>query len=84
LKNDVFIEAVRCILGLPSHILQPYADGHHFIGRNAILIDAYGIAVKDVMLIMEAIIVFTQVFKVIFVGRLQAGRTIFSYCVLNI
>ena len=23
LKNGVFIEAVRCILGLPSHILQP-------------------------------------------------------------
>jgi len=34
LKNDVFIEAVRYILGLPSHILQPFADGYDFIGRN--------------------------------------------------
>jgi len=34
LKNGIFIEAVRYILGLPSHILQPYADGHHFVGRN--------------------------------------------------
>ena len=25
LKNDIFIEAVRCILGVPSHILQSYA-----------------------------------------------------------
>ena len=33
LKNDIFIEAVRCILGLPSHILQPFLDGHHFIGQ---------------------------------------------------
>ena len=42
LKNDVFIEAVRCILGLPSHILQPFADGHHFIGTNAAMVDAHG------------------------------------------
>jgi len=35
LNNDIFIEAVRCILGLPSHILQPFADEQHFIGRNA-------------------------------------------------
>jgi len=49
--NDVFIETVRCILGLPSHILQPFADGHHFIGRNAALVDAYGIMVKNAMLI---------------------------------
>jgi len=41
LKNEVFIEAVHCILGLPNHILQPFADGHHFIGRHATLIDAY-------------------------------------------
>jgi len=33
-KNDVFIEAVRYILGLPCHILQPFADGHHFIGHR--------------------------------------------------
>ena len=51
LKNDVFIEAVRCILGLPSHILQPFADEHHFIGRNATVVDAYGIVVKNAMLI---------------------------------
>jgi len=51
LKNDVFIEAVRCILGLPSHILQPFADGHHFIGRNATAVDAHGIMVKNTMLI---------------------------------
>jgi len=34
-----------------SHILQPFADGHHFIGRNATLVDAYGIMVKNAMLI---------------------------------
>jgi len=51
LKNDVFIEAVRCILGLPSHIFQPFSDEHHFIGRNAILVDANGIVVKNAMLI---------------------------------
>ena len=50
-KYDVFIEAVRCILGLPSHILQPFADGHHFIGRNATMVDAHGIMVKNAMLI---------------------------------
>ena len=36
-------EAVRSILGLPIHILQPFADGHHFIGRNATVVDAYDI-----------------------------------------
>jgi len=51
LNNDVFIEAVRYILALPSHILQPFADGHHFIGRNATLVDAYGIMVKNALLI---------------------------------
>jgi len=51
LKNDIFIEAVRCILGLPSHILQPFVDGHHFIGRNAPVVDAHGIVVKNAMLI---------------------------------
>jgi len=51
LKNDVFIEAVRCILGLPSHILQPFVDGHHFIGRNATMVDAHGLMVKNAMLI---------------------------------
>ena len=50
-KNDVFIEAVRCILGLPSHILQPFADGHHSIGRNATLVDAHANMVKNAMLI---------------------------------
>jgi len=50
-QNDVFIEAVRCILGLPSHILQPFADGHHFIGRNATMVDGHGIIVKSAMLI---------------------------------
>jgi len=51
LRNDVFIEAVRCILGVPSHILQPFTAGHHFIGRNATLADASGIMVKNAMLI---------------------------------
>jgi len=51
LKNDIFIEAVRCILGLPSHIRQPLADGHHFVGRNATVIDAHGIMVKNAKLI---------------------------------
>jgi len=50
-KNDVFIEAVRCILGLPSYILQPFADGHHSIGRNATLVDAHANMVKNAMLI---------------------------------
>ena len=50
LKNDVFIEAVRCILGLPSHILQPFAYGHHFIGRNATMVDAHGIMVKNALI----------------------------------
>jgi len=49
LKNDIFVEAVRCILGLPSHILQPYTDGHHFVGQNATVVDAHGIMVKNVM-----------------------------------
>ena len=39
------------MLGLPSHILQPFADGHHLIGRNATLVDVYGIMVKNAMLI---------------------------------
>jgi len=50
-KNDIFIEAVRRILGLPSHILQPFADEHHFIGRNATVVDVHGIMVKNAMLI---------------------------------
>ena len=45
------IEAVRWILALSSHILQPFADGHHSIGCNAIEVDAHGIIVKNVMLI---------------------------------
>ena len=49
--NKIFIEAVRCILGLPSHIHQPFADGHHFIGRNATVVNAHGIMVKNAMLI---------------------------------
>jgi len=51
LKNDVFIEAVRCTQGLPSYILEPFADGHHFIGLNATLVDAHDIMVKIAMLI---------------------------------
>ena len=51
LKNDIFIEAVRCILGLQSHILQPFADGHHFVGRDATVVDAHGIMVKNAKLI---------------------------------
>ena len=51
LKNNIFIEAVRCILGSPSHILQPFANGHHFVVRNATVVDANGIMVKNAMLI---------------------------------
>ena len=51
LKNDIFIEAVRCILDLPSHIVQSNADGHHFVGRNATVVNAHGIMVKNAMLI---------------------------------
>jgi len=36
-----------------SRILQPFADGHHFIGRNATLVDACGIMVKNAILINE-------------------------------
>ena len=52
LKNDVSAEVVRCILNLPSHILQPFADGHHFIRHNATLVDAYGIMIKNAMLMI--------------------------------
>ncbi len=51
LKNDIFIEAVRCILGIQIHILQPFADGHHFVGRDATMVDAHGIMVKNAKLI---------------------------------
>jgi len=50
LKNDVFIEAIRFIPGLPSHILKPIADGHHFIGRNVTLVDVYGIKVNAILI----------------------------------
>ena len=46
-KNNLFIEAVRYILGLPSHILQPFAEGHYFIGRDLTFVDAYDITVKN-------------------------------------
>ena len=45
----MFIEALQCILPLPSHILQPFAYGYHFIGRNATLVGTYGIVVKNTM-----------------------------------
>ena len=35
---------------MPSHILQPFADGHHFVGRKATVVDAHGIMVKNAML----------------------------------
>ena len=50
-KNDIFIEAFRCILSLSRHILQPFADEHHFIGRNATVVGAHGIMVKNATLI---------------------------------
>jgi len=50
-KNDIFIEAIRCILSLQSHILQPFEDGHHLVGRDATVVDAHGIMVKNAMLI---------------------------------
>ena len=52
-KNDIFIEAVFCILALPSHILQTYADGHHFVGRNTTVVDAHGIMVNNAIAIND-------------------------------
>ena len=51
MSNRVFLDAVRNYLGLPSIILMGFADGNHFIGRNTAMVDPYGIAVKNAMLI---------------------------------
>ena len=51
MSNRVFMEAVQNYLGLPSFILKGFADGNHFIGRNKAMVDLYGIAVKNAMLI---------------------------------
>ena len=34
----------------PHNILEGFADGNHFIGRNKAVVDPYGIAVKNAML----------------------------------
>jgi hypothetical protein len=51
MRNDVFMEGVRTFLGLKSHILEPFADGNHFIGRAGNAVDGYGIAVKNANLV---------------------------------
>jgi len=51
LKNDVFIEAVRCILGFTKSHSSTFCNEHHFIGSSATLVDAHGIMVKNVKLI---------------------------------
>ena len=49
--NNVMREAVRNYLGLPSFILEGFADVNHFIGRNKAILDPYGISVKNSMLL---------------------------------
>jgi len=51
MKNNVFMEGVRTFLGMKSHILEPFADGNHYIGRLGKEVDGYGIAVKNACLI---------------------------------
>ena len=46
MKNNVFMEGVRNFLGMKSHILEPFADGNHYIGRLGKEVDGYGIAVN--------------------------------------
>ena len=52
--NNVFGKAIRNYLGIPSFILEGFADGNHFIGRNKAVVDPYGIAVKNAMLMQGA------------------------------
>jgi len=49
--NNVMGAAVRNYLGLPSFILEGFADGSYFIGRNKAVVDPYGISVKNAMLL---------------------------------
>ena len=51
MKNNVFMLGVQAFLGIKSHILEPFADGNHFIGRNGKEVDGFDIAVKNAMLI---------------------------------
>ena len=51
MNNKVFMEAMRNYLGLPRFILQGFADGNHFIGRNKVMVDPFGISVKNAMLL---------------------------------
>jgi len=51
MKNNVSMEGVRTFLGMKSHILEPFADGNHYIGRLGKEVDGYGIAVKNACLI---------------------------------
>ena len=44
-------EAVRNFLGLPSFILEGFAEENHLIGRIKAVVDPYGISVKNVMLL---------------------------------
>ena len=47
MRNDVFLEGLRTYLGLPSHVLTAFNDGCHYIGRNRLPVDGYGIAVRN-------------------------------------
>ena len=49
--NNVFGETIRNYFGMPSFILEGFADGNHFIGRNKAVVDPYGVAVKNAMLL---------------------------------
>ena len=51
--NNVMSEAVRNYLCLPNFILEGFADGNHFIGRNKAVLDPYKISVKNAMLLQE-------------------------------
>jgi len=48
--NNAFREAIRYYLGMSSFILGGFADGNHFTERNKAVVDPYGIAVKNAML----------------------------------
>jgi len=49
--NNVMREALRNYLGLPSFILEGFADENDFIGRNKAVVDLYGTSVKNAMLL---------------------------------
>ena len=49
MQNNNFMEGAQTFIGLKSHILEPFADGNHFIGRNGKEVDGFSIGVKNVM-----------------------------------